>query len=65
MSTTLPPDDFVPGIEPVEGDFEREPGAVLEPEFKIAFDGHRGAFSPTAKFAGARPTASGCPRPRS
>ena len=54
MSTTLPPDDFVPGNEPIEGDFEREPGAVLEPEFEIALDGHRGAFSPTAEFAGAQ-----------
>jgi peptide/nickel transport system permease protein len=35
----MPPNDFVPGIEPIEGDFEREPGAVLEPEFEVALGG--------------------------
>ena len=31
-----PPDDFVPGIAPIEGDFVREPATGLEPEFEVA-----------------------------
>jgi peptide/nickel transport system permease protein len=47
VSPNLPPDDFVPGIDPVE----RETTPVLEPEFEVALDGEGAHGVDTAERA--------------
>jgi len=48
MSGVLPPDDLVPGIDPVERDPESQTGAGLEPEFEVVLDG-AGAYDSPAR----------------